>query len=81
MKTLSIRLTDELAAQLEAEAHARKMSKSDIVRDRIVSGLPKDAGPLDDIADLIGSVKGLPADLSANKKKYLKAGYGRKPHR
>jgi hypothetical protein len=31
------------------------------------------------IAHLVGSVDGLPADLSANKKKYLKAtGYGRK---
>jgi hypothetical protein len=34
---------------------------------------------LDAIADLIGSVDGLPADLSARKKHYLKAaGYGRK---
>jgi hypothetical protein len=29
--------------------------------------------PLDAIADLIGSVDGLPADLSARKKRYLKA--------
>jgi hypothetical protein len=34
---------------------------------------------LDAIADLIGSVAGLPADLSARKKHYLKAtGYGQK---
>lgn len=33
---------------------------------------------LDDIAHLAGSVKGLPVDLSSNKKKYLKLwGYGR----
>jgi hypothetical protein len=32
------------------------------------------------VADLAGSVKGLPADLSMRKKAYLKAtGYGRKP--
>jgi len=33
----------------------------------------------DAIADLIGSVDGLPADLSARRKKHLEAtGYGRK---
>ena len=38
--------------------------------------------PLDAIADLIGSVDGLPADLSARKKRYLKAtGYGQKRSR
>ena len=34
------------------------------------------------IADLIGSVDGLPADLAARKKRYLHAtGYGEKPRR
>jgi hypothetical protein len=38
----------------------------------------KKPGPLDDIADLIGSVDGLPTDLSARKKHYLRVtGYGR----
>jgi hypothetical protein len=78
MKTLTVRLPDELAAQIEKESRARKMSKSDIVRDRLISAKPQQATSLDDIADLIGSVKGLPVDLSANKKKYLKAGYGLK---
>jgi hypothetical protein len=81
MKTLTVRLPDDLAAQIEAESRARKVSKSDIVRDRLASAKLQQAGPLDDIADLIGSVKGLPADLSTNKKKYLRAGYGRKPYR
>ena len=39
------------------------------------------ATTIDDIADLIGSVDGLPADLASNKEKYLRAGYGRKRHR
>jgi hypothetical protein len=35
--------------------------------------------PLEAIADVIGSVDGLPADLSAQKKRYLRStGYGRK---
>lgn len=34
-----------------------------------------------DIADLVGSIDGLPTDLASNKDRYLRAGYGRKPHR
>ena len=61
----------------------RLCSKSDIVRER----LQRDAPParhtaIDAIADLIGSVNGLPADLSRRKKRYLKAtGYGQKSPR
>ena len=80
MKTLSIRLSDELAADIEAEAHKRRISKSDVIRERLSRA--QSHGPrnaiLDKIGDVIGSVHGLPSDLSANKKKYLKAGYGRK---
>ncbi len=39
------------------------------------------ATSFDDIADLAGSVDGLPSDLASNKDKYLRAGYGRKRRR
>ena len=82
MKTLTVRLPDPLAAAIEAESRGRKISKSDVVRERLELGAaaPRatDAPP-EAIADLIGSVDGLPADLSARKKRYLRAtGYGRK---
>jgi Ribbon-helix-helix protein, copG family len=82
MKTLTIRLPASLATQIEAEARARKVSKAAIVRERLsaAGGVRGDA-PIspDAIADLIGSVDGLPADLSARRKKHLEAtGYGRK---
>ncbi|MEN3382389.1 MAG: hypothetical protein V7608_2433 [Hyphomicrobiales bacterium] len=78
MKTLTVRLPDTLVAEIEAESRARQVTKSDVVRDRLASAtLPRPAS-LDDIADLIGSVDGLPADLSTNIKRYLRAGYGRK---
>lgn len=35
----------------------------------------------EDIADLIGSIEGLPTDLASNKDRYLRACYGRKPYR
>jgi Arc/MetJ-type ribon-helix-helix transcriptional regulator len=82
MKTLTVRLPEALLAEIEAECRARRLAKSDVVRERLSRG----AGPsrrrrasLDAIADLIGSVNGLPADLSARRKRYLRTtGYGQK---
>jgi Arc/MetJ-type ribon-helix-helix transcriptional regulator len=82
MRTLTVRLPEALVADIEEESRGRKVSKSDVVRGRL--RLPTGSSrfrrvPADSIADLVGSVNGLPADLSARKKAYLKAGgYGRK---
>jgi len=85
MKTLTVRLPEALVAQIEAESRKRKLSKSDIIRERLSHAdqsnrqLP---ASYEAIADLIGSIDGLPPDLGARKKHYLKAmGYGRKRHR
>ena len=82
MKTLTVRLPEPLVADIEAESRDRKISKSDVVRERLqVAGNSARRQPaaIDAIADLIGSVDGLPPDLSARKKQYLQAtGYGRK---
>lgn len=81
MKTLTVRLPEPLAAAIEAESRGRKISKSDVVRERLelAAGASREkAAPPHAIADLIGSVEGLPPDLSARKKRYLQAtGYGR----
>jgi Arc/MetJ-type ribon-helix-helix transcriptional regulator len=81
MKTITIRLPESLAAEIDAESRERKVSKSDVVRERLqgVSRRQSRRPPvLARIADLVGSVDDLPADLSARKKEYLKAsGYGR----
>jgi Arc/MetJ-type ribon-helix-helix transcriptional regulator len=82
MKTLSVRLPEPLVAEIEAESRGRGCSKSAIVRERLqqaARSTRRQSTPLDAIADLIGSVDGLPADLSARRKRYLKAtGYGQK---
>jgi Ribbon-helix-helix protein, copG family len=83
MKTLTVRLPEPLVAEIEAESYVRGISKSDVVRERL-RHVPTPArhhqpSPLDSVADLIGSVDRLPADLSGRKKHYLKAtGYGQK---
>jgi Arc/MetJ-type ribon-helix-helix transcriptional regulator len=85
VKTITVRLPEPLVAEIEAESRGRKCSKSDVVRERLQRAGrpgPDRSTPLGAIADLIGSVAGLPADLSARKKRYLKAtGYGRKSAR
>ena len=82
MKSLTVRLPEALVAEIEAESRGRKLSKSDVVRERLSGRGPSRGGlqtPLDAIADLIGSVDGLPADLSARKKHHLRStGYGQK---
>jgi Arc/MetJ-type ribon-helix-helix transcriptional regulator len=81
MKTLTVRLPEALAAQIEAESRRRKLSKSDVVRERLTVAGSRRGRPasLEAISNFIGSVDGLPADLSARKRKYLKAtGYGQK---
>jgi hypothetical protein len=80
MKSLTVRLPNEVVERLEAEARRRKMSKSDIVRERLVMAEPHDTSKLSPlIADLAGSVDGLAPDMSRNIKAYLKStGYGRK---
>lgn len=82
MKTLTVRLPEALVADIEEESRGRKVSKSFVIRERL--RLPAQSPrsrrvPADSIADLVGSVDGLPADLSARRKAYLNAtGYGRK---
>jgi Arc/MetJ-type ribon-helix-helix transcriptional regulator len=78
MKSLTVRLPEPLVAEIEAESRSRGISKSDVVRHRLRLER-RQAAPRQAIADLVGSVDGLPPDLSARKKRYLKAtGYGQK---
>ena len=85
MKTLTVRLPETLVAEIDAESRERKLSKSDVVRERLQAGTRRERRPtalLDSVADLFGSVDGLPRDLSARKKQHLRAtGYGRKRSR
>jgi len=80
MKTVTVRLPESLAADIEAESRQRRISKSDVIRERLERAATQpQADPLASIRDLIGSVNIGPPDLSARKKHYLRAwGFGRK---
>ncbi len=85
MRSLTVRLPDQLVTEIEAESRMRNCAKSDVVRERLQRGAgatPNSLAGLNLIADLIGSVDGLPADMSGEAKKYLKTtGDGKKLNR
>jgi Arc/MetJ-type ribon-helix-helix transcriptional regulator len=82
MKTLTVRLPEALAQEIEAESKARKISTSRVVRERLqrtVGTRQRRSAPLVAIADLIGSADWLPSDQSTRRKRHLEAtNYGRK---
>ena len=74
MKTLTVRLPDSLVAEIAQESRVRRVSKSDVVRERLRQPhrpAGKRGTMRELVGDLIGSVEGLPSDLARNKKKYL----------
>jgi hypothetical protein len=81
MKSFTLRLPDELVDQLEAEAKRRKMSKADIVRERLNRSVdaPTKADWSGVLDKVVGAVNGIPYGNSRNIKAALRAsGYGRK---
>jgi predicted transcriptional regulator len=80
MRTISLKLPDDLLAQLNSEAKSRRVTKSRVVRESLEKALRKrpstKAASCYDLArDLAGAVKGLPKDLADNPK-YMD-GFGR----
>ena len=71
MRTISLKLPHDLLAELEREAKARRVTKSDLVRDSLQRALrqPQNqaAASCYDLArDLAGSVERLPSYLAVN---------------
>jgi hypothetical protein len=59
MKSLTIRLPDVLAKRIEQESLARRMTKSDIVRERLSAAPPARAGH--PMADILAEIDRSPA--------------------
>lgn len=82
MRNVTVRLPEPLVAEIEAESRGRKISKSDVIRERLELTPNQKRGPAawpEAIADVVGSVSGLPVDLSSRKKEYLRRTvYGQK---
>jgi len=70
MQTISLKVPEDLLAQIEKEAKARGITKSLLVRESLDKALrqtqPGAASCYDLARDLAGTVKGMPADLADN---------------
>ena len=78
MQTISLKLPEDLLARLDREAKARRVTKSQLVRESLAKALsgnsPGAVSCYDVARDMAGSVRGLPADLAVNPE-YMK-GFG-----
>ena len=73
MRTISLKLPDDLVADLQREAKARRVTRSAVIRESLEATLRprsrRGAASCYDLArDLAGAVKGLPRDLATNPK-------------
>lgn len=81
MPVLSIKLSDQLDAQVQGRAQAEHLSKSELVRRALLAYLQQSPAvaqqpaALAAVADLVGSCLGAPADLASNPEHL--AGFGR----
>jgi len=78
VRTISLKLPDDIDARLDARSRDLGRTKSDITREALLRLLeePRSRGVscLDLVQDIVGTVRG-PADLASNRKRLR--GYGR----
>ena len=79
LRTLTVKLQDRVLADIEAEARARRVSRSEVVRERLEKPRPSKGSVLDRMRDLVIGDDTAPVDLASNKARLR--GYGRSPHR
>lgn len=74
MQTLTVKLPDTLAKEIAREAKKRRISKSEVVRERLAAGNSGKVSLWDRMKHLVITDDDLPRDLSTNKKHM--EGYG-----
>lgn len=74
MKTLTVKLSDMLFAEISRAADVRNVAKSEIVRERLAQEFPVSQSLWSQMADLVIDDENLPSDLSSNKNHL--SGYG-----
>lgn len=79
MQTLTVKLPELLADEIAREAKQRRVTKSQVVRERLTKGDAASPSAWDLMNDLVVTNDKLPRDLSSNKK-HMK-GYGQSRRR
>ncbi|HEY8903972.1 MAG TPA: CopG family transcriptional regulator [Chthoniobacterales bacterium] len=77
MKTLTVKLPDSLFAEIESAARARKVARSEIVRERLERAQTAKASLWSQMEDLVIESDTLPRDLSSNKRHLAEYGKNR----
>jgi Arc/MetJ-type ribon-helix-helix transcriptional regulator len=75
MQTLTVKLPDALAEEIDREAKTRRITKSEVVRERLAKKSEGKVSLWDRMKDLVIDDPNSPTDLSTNKKHM--EGYGK----
>ncbi|MCC6209586.1 MAG: ribbon-helix-helix protein, CopG family [Burkholderiales bacterium] len=75
LRAVSIKLQDRLLAEIEAAARARRVTRSEIVRERLARAESPGGSVWDRMRDLVIEDDRAPADLASNPARMR--GYGR----
>ncbi len=76
MKTLTVKLPDPLFAEIESAARSRKVTKSEIVRERLERSKTGKQSLWSRMEDLVIHDESLPTDLATNKEHLRRYGKG-----
>ncbi len=77
MKVLSVKLPDTLFLEISREATKRKVTRSEVIRERLSTSKSKGTSLWDRMQDLVIMDDESPGDLSSNKKHMKKYGQNR----
>ena len=75
LRNVTVKLEDGLLAEIESVARARRVSRSQVMRERLEQGQTSGGSVWDRMQDLVVAKDGAPADLASNKARMR--GYGR----
>lgn len=79
LRAVTIKIADQALAEIEAEARARRVSRSTVVRERLERAKQRRGSVWEAMHDLVTDGRTAPADLASNKS--LLRGYGRSRRR
>jgi hypothetical protein len=75
LRTLTVKLPDRILADIDAEARARRVPRSEIVRERLEKSDTSKGSVWDRMRDLVVQDDAAPTDLGSNKSRL--GAYGR----